>query len=778
MSVVASELVAKVTIQGASAAKSDLQEMGSSTDSLGDKFKNVMGGVLGIAALGAGAAISGLSAVLVSSVKAAMADQAVMAQTAQAIKSTGDASGESVGNINALAESLSGVTDFSKDTIQSGENMLLTFTNIGKKVFPDATQAMLDMSQATGEDMKSASVQLGKALNDPIAGVSALARVGVTFTQSQKDSIKAMVDAGDTAGAQEVILKELGHEFGGSAEAAGKTFGGQLKILQNELENTKVKIGNALLPVMESFTSTITSKVMPQLDRFAGWFAKDASPAISGFYSKVKTDIGGVVDFIEKVFKSVNLTDFKAALHTVAFEAHYLAEGFQSLAQKAKPAGDALEPVAQIIGSIMKAGIGTLTNILWNLSGAFIAITRGAQQTTGPMQTARGIFQSLIGMSPLVTFFQVLSSHTKELGQWFQTSLVPALKQAQPGFKNLEQAVTGLAPLLTTIANTVHGVLVTAFNALIPVFEKVAPIVVLVAGILANMLGTAIKFLTPYIIQATVVLGEFAQQIITRVVPIVLQMATNISNGINTVLKIWHAVWPFLAPILQGVWTQIQGIIKIAFALVQGIILVALDLISGNWKQAWADIKNTLMGVWNGIHDVAKGAIQSLQGIIGDGIKAIANLAPGWGKDIIMGIANGIKDSISNISDAASGIANTIKSILHFSKPDVGPLVDYDTWMPDFMQGLADGMNQNLGKVKAASLNVASSISIAPTTTSSFASSGRASGLNIVPQSVAGASGQNIIINMPDITLDGQRLAKAQLPHIVRAVRNGIGVKY
>lgn len=99
--------------------------------------------------------------------------------------------------------------------------MLLTFTNIGKDVFPDATSTMLDMATAmnggltpSAEQLKGTSIQLGKALNDPISGISALSKVGVTFTEQQKKQIEAMVQAGDAAGAQKLILAELGREFG------------------------------------------------------------------------------------------------------------------------------------------------------------------------------------------------------------------------------------------------------------------------------------------------------------------------------------------------------------------------------------------------------------------------------------------------------------------------------------------------------------------------------------------------------------------------------------
>jgi len=207
----------------------------------------------GLAAAGIGAA--GLAAGLVSSTKAAMDAENIQAQLNAVLQSTQGAAGMTAQAVNDLANSLSLVTPFEDDAIVAGENMLLTFTNIGKDVFPGATEAMLDMSQALGQDMQSSAMQLGKALNDPIVGVTALRRVGVNLTDAQQDLIKAMVESGDVAGAQKLILKELQVEFGGSAKAAGETFAGKLEILKNSLGNIQETIGSALLPVLSDLAT-------------------------------------------------------------------------------------------------------------------------------------------------------------------------------------------------------------------------------------------------------------------------------------------------------------------------------------------------------------------------------------------------------------------------------------------------------------------------------------------------------------------------------------------
>ena len=113
--------------------------------------------------------------------------------------------------------------------------VMLTFTNIGKDIFPRATGATLDLATKFKMELQPATVMVGKALNDPIKGVTALGKAGVTFSEKQKAMIKALVETGDVAGAQMIILKELETQVGGSAEAAGKTAAGQMDIFKNSI---------------------------------------------------------------------------------------------------------------------------------------------------------------------------------------------------------------------------------------------------------------------------------------------------------------------------------------------------------------------------------------------------------------------------------------------------------------------------------------------------------------------------------------------------------------
>jgi hypothetical protein len=211
---------------------------------------------IGLAAAGVAAAAFGAM-----SVKSFSESEDAAAQLGAVLKSTGGVAGVTAEKANELASSLQNVTKFSDEAILGGENLLLTFTNIGKDIFPQATETMLDMSQALGQDVKSSAVQLGKALQDPILGITALRRVGVNFSDAQKDVVKKLVETGRSAEAQKLILKELQVEFGGSAKAAGSTFSGQLTIAKNNLDD-----------FMEAVGGTIVKGLKPLAEGFNNWF--------------------------------------------------------------------------------------------------------------------------------------------------------------------------------------------------------------------------------------------------------------------------------------------------------------------------------------------------------------------------------------------------------------------------------------------------------------------------------------------------------------------------
>lgn len=265
-----SEAVLELLVKMKDEASAGLSSLGGTLSSLG----GIAGGVAlaGVAAFGA-AVVDGLGD--------AKESAQLMAQTEAVIKSTGGAANVSAQQVADYASSLSdaaGASLFGDDQIQQSENLLLTFTNIKDKSLEAATAISVDMAQALGGAPKDSAIQLGKALNDPINGITALTRVGVTFTEEQKNQIKTLQESGDMAGAQAVILAELNKEFGGSAKAAADATGGWSE-LNGRWGEVKETLGAAVLPLLTMLAGFLLDNVIPAVEQAAAMFG----PLIQSF---------------------------------------------------------------------------------------------------------------------------------------------------------------------------------------------------------------------------------------------------------------------------------------------------------------------------------------------------------------------------------------------------------------------------------------------------------------------------------------------------------------
>lgn len=166
---------------------------------------------------------------------------------AAALKATGGAIGLNLKQLQDYADALQTATVYGDEEIETAMSILATFKNIQGPAFQRTTALVLDMSYALGQDLKSSVIQLGKALNDPVRGVSALQRVGVSFTEEQKEMIKSLIETKDQAGAMRIIMDEVAAQFGGQAVAATQTLGGQLTQLSNAWGDAKEGIGKYLI---------------------------------------------------------------------------------------------------------------------------------------------------------------------------------------------------------------------------------------------------------------------------------------------------------------------------------------------------------------------------------------------------------------------------------------------------------------------------------------------------------------------------------------------------
>lgn len=181
------------------------------------------------------------------------------AQLGASLISTGGIAGKTFDDLTKQAEKLQNTTLFPDETTTGAQSLLLTFTKVRGEIFDKAIPAIQDiatkMSGGGPADLKGAAIQVGKALNDPIVGITALQRVGVSFSEEQKKVIKSLVETGNIEKAQTIILKELNKEFGGSAEAARKALGPtyDTKVAMDEL---KESTGKLVLETQEKLVPT------------------------------------------------------------------------------------------------------------------------------------------------------------------------------------------------------------------------------------------------------------------------------------------------------------------------------------------------------------------------------------------------------------------------------------------------------------------------------------------------------------------------------------------
>jgi hypothetical protein len=184
-------------------------------------------------------------------------------KVAQAVMQTGEAAGLSAQELFKMAAQLQEVTNFGdEETLNKAIAQLLTFTNIQGEQFKGAVVAATNLATVLDGDLQSAAIQLGKALNDPTEGLTALTRSGVSFSQAEQDMIKAMWETGQKAEAQQKILESINQQYGGQAEA---------------VTSLRTQVRNLHGDVQESLGGMLKTLINPILTGLKGmyeWFLK------------------------------------------------------------------------------------------------------------------------------------------------------------------------------------------------------------------------------------------------------------------------------------------------------------------------------------------------------------------------------------------------------------------------------------------------------------------------------------------------------------------------
>lgn len=208
----------------------------------------------------------------------------------QGIIATGGAAKVSAEDISTWADELMRVTNFDDDEIKRKvSSIFLTFRNIGGPTFKEAQVLALDLSTVLNQDLQSSAIMLGKALNEPVQGITALRRVGIQLTDQQEEQVKAFMAVNDIASAQRVILDEVANQVGGQASATADS----LTQMNNAMGEVSEQIGGILLPYIREFASYVKDSVIPVIQSTIEFFNKFGSTimwvsgtAIAGFVAQ------------------------------------------------------------------------------------------------------------------------------------------------------------------------------------------------------------------------------------------------------------------------------------------------------------------------------------------------------------------------------------------------------------------------------------------------------------------------------------------------------------
>lgn len=298
------------------------------------------------------------------------------AQTEAVIKSTGSAAGVTAEQVRLLSEKYEALNaTIGDETIQEGQNLLLTYTAITKEGFEPALQAALDLSVAMGTDLNSAVKTVGKALSEPEKAMARLRRQGIILTEAEEKQIKAHVKNNDTLAAQGVILGALEKRYGGSFLAGGSTTAGKVAKFTDSIEDLQRALATALLPAVGNIADALT-ELLQDPEVIKG--AEDLGREIGNLFSKQNIKEGARI--IGDVFNTLRSAApvIKTALGTIGTVLKTAFDAFNSLPG----------PIQQLLigGAVAnKLTGGLVTNIAGGIFGALKAMTvqAGVVNVTG-----------------------------------------------------------------------------------------------------------------------------------------------------------------------------------------------------------------------------------------------------------------------------------------------------------------------------------------------------------------------------------------------------------
>ena len=437
----------------------------------------------------------------------------------------------------------------------------------------------------------------------------------------------------------------------------------------------------------------------------------------------------------------------------------------------------ALGPVLIVVGKTVSA-IGSVLTMAPKIVGAVNAVKGGITALYGVL-TANPIGLVIAAVVALVAAFAYLWNNCEGFRQFWVdlwngirdvtvacwAALSSFLTQAWTGIRDIASSSWGsfvgfFSSLWGSIQGTfsssisiISGVLSTAWAAIqaeaitcwTAIVEFIRTIWTAIKTVITSTVGAVSSFLTGAwneIRKVVTTVMDTILMVITTAWNAVKSLTITVMNGIRSVIT---TVWNAIKSVIVLMMTGIQSSVTAGWNKVKSVVSVAVDAIRTAVTNAFQAIANGVKTKVNDIYSAIKSGFDKAVSFI----KGLASSAFSWGADIINGIVNGIRSAIGGVKDAVGNVAETIRSYLHFSVPDVGPLTDYESWMPDFMKGLAKGIEDSRKYVVDAMDSIASEMVIRPSVEISQ-SAAYTSRSGIVPAAATAVS-QTELSNLVDV---------------------------
>lgn len=370
--------------------------------------------------------------------------------------------------------------------------------------------------------------------------------------------------------------------------------------------------------------------------------------------------------------------------------------------------GDSIEVTAETVKDVPFSSIIDAIQVIQDklkISGTTAA--EAATTLTGSFASVKAALSNVLaGLALGQDLGPALNALSSTLSTFLSGNLIPALY-------NILSALPGA---LVTFISTLGPQLASGLSTLVPqMMTTGAQMLQSLSAGLAQGIPNFLAQALPMLLQFTENLRANFSNIVDAGIDLLLNFVQGIANGLPTLIEYVPTIISNIAGLIndnapkilaagvQIIVTLVKGLINAIptiIANIPQIIGAIVDTITAfNWLNLGATVIKTL---GNGLTSMAsglKGFMEStLSGAI-DYLKSLPKQALQWGKDMISGFIDGIVGSVGGIVNAVKDVGSAIASYLHFSRPDVGPLRNYETWMPDMLTGMAQSIRANLYRI-------------------------------------------------------------------------------